>query len=120
MTDSFNKLRKTLFAELNNLHQGTDAEAKAQPIVHFGVFLEACLGNLGQSRAYFAKQLDIERDLADAILDGLLPESEIGDDFLVEIAGVVNYEPNVLRVMLGREIQPTRLDDNTKGSQTLG
>lgn len=67
-----------------------------------GAFLEACLNNRGRTPADFARALDIEQELADAILEGILPESELDDEFLVEIARAVDYEPNVLRAMLGR------------------
>jgi len=49
-----------------------------------------------------ASARDIKPELAAAILDGLLPELEIEDDFMVEIAEVVQHEPNALRVMMGR------------------
>jgi hypothetical protein len=48
----------------------------------------------------------VEQELADAILDGLLPVSEIDDEFLAEIARAVGHEPNILRAVVGRT--PTR------------
>lgn len=107
MTDSFEKLRKAVFTELEKQKAQTDNAEKITKSQRFGAFLEACLKNLGRSRADFARQLVIERELADAILDGLLPESEIDDEFLIEIAKAINYEPNLLRVMLERSTSPT-------------
>jgi hypothetical protein len=88
--------------------------AAGQPAVRFGVFLDECVTNLGLSRAEFARQLGIEPELADAILDGLLPESEIGDELLVEIASVVRYEPDLFRIMLERSIEPARHGQDVK------
>jgi hypothetical protein len=48
----------------------------------------------------------MEDDLADALLDGELPESVISDQTLIEIARVINYDANLLRLMLGRPITP--------------
>jgi hypothetical protein len=111
MTDSFEKLRKIVFSELEKQKA---RPAAGQPTVRLGVFLDECLVNLGLSRAEFAQQLGIEHELADAILDDLLPESEIADELLVEIAGVVKYEPNLFRVMLGRSIEPVRRGEDVK------
>ena len=106
MTDLSEKLRATVFAELEKQKARTDTGNQSASGKRFGVFLDECLANLGWSRTEFAHQLGIERELADAILDSLLPESEIDDELLVEIATVVKYEPNVFRVMLGRSIKP--------------
>lgn len=104
MTDSFEKLREIVMAEIQRQKMRAD-----HPIDHarlLGRFLEACLTNLERTRADFAQALKIEEELADGILDGLLPVSEIDDEFLAEIAREVDYEPNLLRVMVGRSIKP--------------
>jgi plasmid maintenance system antidote protein VapI len=111
MTDSFEKLRKIVFSELEKQKA---RPAAGQSAVRLGVFLDECLANMGLSRTEFARQLGVEHELADAILDGLLPESEIGDELLVEIAGVVKYEPDLFRVMLGRSIEPARRGEDVK------
>ena len=111
MTDSFEKLQKIVFSELEKQKAHPAAGPSA---VRLGVFLDECLANMGLARAEFAQQLGIERELADAILDDLLPESEIGDELLVEIASVVKYEPNLFRVMLGRSIEPVRRGEDVK------
>lgn len=98
MTDQFKQLRNRVLGEVRK-QQG---QVPAAPLNRFAPFVDTCLANLGRSRADFARQLGIEHELADAILDGLLPESEINDQMIVEIAKAINYEPNVLRIMLGR------------------
>lgn len=107
MPDSLDRLRKVVFAELKKQQTRADAAAQSGRVRQFGAFLDVCLSNLGRSHADFARELNIERELAEAVLSGLLPESEIDDGFLVEIAAAVQYEPNILRVMLGRAIKPT-------------
>ncbi len=92
-------------------------EVKKQPAVRpqrkkqtnrarvLGMFVDECLKNRNISRDQFAKKLDMERELADAILDGLLPASELDNETLTEIATLINYEPNVLRIILGRKTE---------------
>jgi hypothetical protein len=112
MTDSFKKLQKIVFSELEKQKARPAVGQQTASAARLGIFLDECLVNLGCSRAEFAQQLGIERELADAILDGLLPESEIDDELLVEIATVVRYEPNLFRVMLGRSVKPTLDGEN--------
>jgi len=45
----------------------------------------------------------------------LLSESEIKDETLIEIACVINYEPNLLRLMLGRSIPTAQENEDTSG-----
>jgi plasmid maintenance system antidote protein VapI len=113
MTDPFENLHRVVLTELEVRKARIDAAKQNASLKRLGVFLDECLANLGLSRTDFARQLGIERELADAILDNLLPESEIDDEFLVEIAKVVKYEPNLFRLMLGRSIQPA-LQGETK------
>ena len=121
MADSFEKLRKSVFAELKKQRARADnAGTTADRVQRFGAFLDACLANMGRSRTDLARELDLERELVDAILDGLLPESEIDDDLLVEMAATINYGPNVLRLMLGRAIHPTLHEEPSRGSHSRG
>ena len=105
MADSFDQLRQKVLKELQK--QRGQPDTPIDRAKFFGAFVAACLTNLGYSRAYFANALDIEPELADAVLDGLLPESEIDDDFVVEVARVIRYEPSLLRVILGRGAAPS-------------
>lgn len=112
MTEVSNNLRKLVAAEVRNQRQIMEGKKKVTPARMLGLFLEVALNNRGRSRRHFARVLDIEQELADGILDGLLPESELDDDLLVEIARVVKHNPNTLRLMLGRQIVPSRSADD--------
>jgi hypothetical protein len=52
------------------------------------------------SDAEFATRLNLEPELADAILEGILPQAEMDDELLAEIAGLLNYELGVLRAIM--------------------
>jgi|GEM_PF-1685905 plasmid maintenance system antidote protein VapI len=100
-------LRAAVFAELKRQKSQPQPEATEDRARTLGTFVEVSLDNQGISRKGFARMLDIERELADAILDGNFPLSEIDDEFLAQIAQVIQHPPNILRVMAGRSITPT-------------
>ncbi len=103
--DSSDKIRRVILDEIERQKQRPAIHSPAEHARLLGAFLTACLTNLGRSPADFARALDIDQELADAILEGYFPSSEIDDEFLAEIAHAVEYEPNVLRAMLGRSVQ---------------
>ena len=57
-----------------------------------GQYLQKCLKRREMSRVAFAQSLDMETELADAILDGVLPDSELHADLLHEMAEAVDCE----------------------------
>jgi len=96
--DVFNRLQKTVLAAVREAKpQSTQSRAKV-----FGLFVDEALKNRHLSREAFAAKLNMERELADAILDGVLPESELNDDLLAEIAPVIGYQTSDLQMLLGR------------------
>jgi hypothetical protein len=107
MAETLDSLRKMVVAEVRKKRQAVEAQAKIKPAKMLGLFIEASLSNAKLSRDQFAAELDIETPLADALLTGFLPASEIDDDFLADIAAVIGHEVNTLRIILGRVIVPT-------------
>ncbi|HLU08675.1 MAG TPA: hypothetical protein VK003_03355 [Oceanobacillus sp.] len=103
MSNAFEKLRKQVLTEVQKerARQQSGEIDRAQLL---GTFLQACLGNLGYSRDDFAQKLDVEPEFADALLEGLLPASEINDSLLEDIASAIDYEPNLLKILLGRTV----------------
>ena len=111
MTDphSSEKMRQLIRAETERQRRAALTPSEYARLL--GAFLRACLSNLGRSPADFARALDIEQELADGILDGLLPVSEIDDDFLAEIARAVGHEPAILRAIVSRPITLAKDED---------
>lgn len=118
MAETLDALRKLVVAEVRKKRELAESQAKHNPAKMLGMFIEANLVNLKMSTQQFAKELDIEPILADALITGFLPASEIDDDFLVDIAAVIGHEPNTLRILLRRVIVPTfdRSDDSDTNS----
>ena len=109
MTDQFKQLRATILNELEKPKpSAAEAARAAQGTKRFAAYLMACLVNMDMSPDEFARRLKVESELAIALLDGLLPESEIDDGWLSEIARVIQRQPNVLRALLGRTIHIDR------------
>ena len=118
MAETLDALRKMVVAEVRKKRELAENQAKQSPAKTLGMFIEANLVNLKMSPQQFAKELDIEPILADALITGFLPASEIDDDFLVDIAAVIGHEPNTLRILLRRVIAPTfdRSDESDANS----
>jgi hypothetical protein len=104
-------MRQIIRAEIEKQQQRPPKPTSPERARMLGAFLQACLTNQGRSSADFARALDADQELADAILEGLLPASQMDDELLVEIARAVEYEPNVLRAMLGRAVTPAESDN---------
>jgi hypothetical protein len=107
MAETLDSLRKMVVTEVRKKREQTELQAKRETAKMLGTFIETSLVNLKMSPQQFAKDLDIEPMLADALITGFLPASEIDDDFLMDIATVIGHEANTLRLILGRGILPT-------------
>ena len=118
MAETLDALRKMVVGQVRKKRELTESQAQHNPAKMLGMFIEANLVNLKMSPQQFAKELDIEPILADALITGFLPASEIDDDFLVDIAAVIGHEPNTLRILLRRVIVPTfdRSDESDTNS----
>ncbi len=65
-----------------------------------GQYLQRCLQSREMSRVTFAQTLDMETELVDGILDGILPESELHADLLAELADAVGFPFETLQGVL--------------------
>ncbi|MBZ0286730.1 MAG: hypothetical protein K8I30_03880 [Anaerolineae bacterium] len=81
--------------------------AHTPPVRQLGGFLDACLSNLGWTPDELARRAAVETVLIEGLLNGSLPDTVVNDALLVKIAQTVGYQPNVLRILLGREFVPT-------------
>lgn len=65
-----------------------------------GLYLQKCLQSREMSRVSFAQSLDMEIELVDGILDGILPESELHADLLIELAESISCPFETLQSVL--------------------
>lgn len=65
-----------------------------------GQYLQKCLQSHEMSRVNFAQSLDMEIELVDGILDGILPESELHADLLAELAEAIDCPFETLQGVL--------------------
>ncbi len=72
-----------------------------------GSFIEARLVNMDWSPADLAEKLGDKPTFIQALISGSLPEESISDDLITRVAVALEYEPNVLRILLGRDFIPT-------------
>lgn len=102
MTTPDDDLKRALRVEYNRPGHGAAAAAHQMPAL--GAFLNAALVSSGRTRTELAAQLDMDYLLVEGILEGLLPDSELDDTTLVELAQALDLEPNLLRSVLGRRL----------------
>lgn len=107
-------VRHVIRDELRKLRGQSPAPASTNKAKLLGLFLEEVLKNQGHSRRDFAQMLAIEAELADAILDGILPAESISDDFLEDIARAVGHQAGLLRTILERETTSGDPSSNVK------
>jgi hypothetical protein len=119
MSNAFEKLRKQVLTEVQK-ERARQQNGEVDHAQLLGTFLQACLDNLGYSREDFADRLDVEPEFADAILEGLLPASEIDDSLLQEIATAIDYEPNLLKILLGREVASASAPHDANAAKKRG
>jgi len=102
LTTPNDDLKQALRVEYGKPQHGATTAASQLPAL--GVFLNAALVSSGRTRAELAAQLDMDSVLVEGILDGMLPDSELDDATLVELASALDLEPNLLRSIMGRRL----------------
>ena len=83
-----------------------DAADEARAYALFLNFLDARMANLGWTADDLARELDVKVEWVIALLNGKIPPPRLNDEMLARIAQAIDYEPNLLRVMLNREFTP--------------
>jgi len=103
MTDR-EKIRQALMRQLreqkSQLNRLDSGQAAAKRLA---ILLSTVCQQKGWSTDDLAHRLNIEPELAGALLKGLLPRSEIDDDFLMDIGHVIGYSLAELRNLLDDE-----------------
>lgn len=111
MADTFDTLTNNVLGKVRQQRERAQGFEKARPPTLLGALIGAALKSRKMSTEAFAAKLGVEKELAEAILDGDLPASEVDDGLLEDVAGIIEHEPNELRLLLGRAITPTREPD---------
>lgn len=107
MADAFGSLRAFVEAKLNQQKGKPPTPHDHQHAKLLGDFIDASLQNQRISLPEFARRLQIEVDVAEAIVKGQVPESELDNALIVDIAAALGHPVNTIRLLLGREITPT-------------
>ncbi len=76
----------------------------------FVSFLDARLANKEWSAADLARHLNVRPAWVVALLNQQIPHTALSDDLLTRIAQALDYEPNLLRLLLNRPYTPTLAD----------
>ncbi|NJL54237.1 hypothetical protein HC928_02975 [bacterium] len=100
MSEQFEKMRQRVLAEVKKQHSRTPHPNHMKILGHF---IAAHLMRKRLSSRDLARSLNLPTLVIDLLLRGDLPEWMLSDAFVIRLAKAIEYEPNVLRVMMGRE-----------------
>lgn len=100
---AFDKLRQKVLAKVEE-QRGVPPQPPSRSAKLLGRILEGYLINTNHLRQDLAQELNADEEFVDALIEGMIPESEIGDGLLEDLARAIGYEPNLLFILLGREL----------------
>jgi hypothetical protein len=118
MTKNYDKTKKAVLQAVKERAEQTRPARLIMPkgAKALGQFLQNCLTEHEMSRVTFAQSLDMETELADAILDGILPESELHFELLEELAEATGCDAaHLQRVLKGDVAAPTNISGLISG-----
>lgn len=106
MAESFDTVRSLVLSKLKQQKAHPPVPKSRDQAKLLGEFIEVSLQTQCISLPDFARRLDIEVELAEALVQGQLPESELDDPLLVDIAAAIRHPVNTVRLLLGKDITP--------------
>ena len=113
MKNQSSRLHQLVTAEVNKQRQATPHPPNAGNAARLlGLFLQVNLTLHGKTPNELGAALELESELVDAILEGLLPASQLDDDLLIDLAQFIGYAPNILRIILKQNIIPSNDNQN--------
>jgi hypothetical protein len=107
MADSTGGLRSVVLDKIKKQKACQPDESGRNHALMLGEFIETSLQTQRIPLKEFARRLDVEVELAAAILKGELPDSELDDTLLADIAAATGHTTNTIRLLMGKEITPT-------------
>lgn len=103
MTTPNEALKRMLHTEAGRPQPVSSSSPSQMPVL--GAFLTAAMASAGHSQEELASGLKMDPTLLEGILGGLLPDSELDDITLNELAQALELEADLLRTILGRNAQ---------------
>ncbi|MEZ4667840.1 MAG: hypothetical protein R3E39_07995 [Anaerolineae bacterium] len=88
--------------------------------VRFGHYLRTALAQASIELSQLASLLGIDDELVDAILDGVLPASELDDQLLQAVADALQEDVSVLHIFLGRTVSAESSGTNAGAAARKG
>lgn len=107
MVDAMEKTKQAVLKAVRERAEETRPVRISNGPKALGLYLQKILQRGEMSRVHFAQALDMEIELVDGILDGILPESELHADLVAELAAAVDCPYETLDgVLKGRVVNP--------------
>lgn len=97
-SEQINKAIDNVFAEMKR------DSLRPTSAVRFGNYLKAKLTEIQMTPDELSRRLDMDIEVLEAILEGMLPSEEIDDLLIESIASTIHTNADVLRVFLGQTV----------------
>ncbi|MDX2141464.1 MAG: hypothetical protein SF123_25485 [Chloroflexota bacterium] len=98
----YGNIKRVVKAELHREFGVSEAQRNAGRARAFGLFVSVVANRLGIAPAALADKTGMEVADVEKLLKGETPAEALHDDLLVKLASAIHYQPEVLRIMLGR------------------
>ena len=105
------RLLQTILTNAKAYQRTKQLRQHYHPSKLLGVVLSKRLASLNLVSTDLARQLHMEPEHIELLLNGELPESVIDDDLLIALARQFIMNPNVLRIIMRRNFTPSPLDE---------
>lgn len=112
MTQQFEKLRNTVLAEVRRQYRSQPHPNHMKVLARF---VKENLRRRQHTPDDLAHELGVPLPVVELLISGKLPEWMLSDRFVVRLAKGLRCEPNILRVMMNREITPIQDDSLASG-----
>jgi len=116
MTDSFEHLRRNVLAYVDKhriMRQQTEPPGEMRVLGHW---IQARMEKLRLHPIDLARSLHLKPEVIDLLLAGDLPGWMLSDSLIQRLAQAVHAEPNLLRIMLRRAIDPVHARHSVENS----
>jgi hypothetical protein len=98
----YGNIKRVVKAELHREFGVSEAQRASGRARALGLFVGVVSARMGLTPAALAEKTDMDVANVEKLLKGETPAEALHDELLVKLAVAIHYQPEVLRIMLGR------------------
>lgn len=117
--EDVDELLDLVLPSMNRMGDISDSSDSTSLVRLLGDFLDGQLANLGWSIAKLSERTQIDTKFLEDILNGTATNQDISDELLNILATTLDYDANILRIVMRRDIVPTKPEEKPPHKATL-